>query len=67
MTLLRESEWFGVPHKKSCLLAVQVTSGEQNKADLMVLKTLQESTVMVFYCKWIIEIILSFNCVNSCS
>jgi hypothetical protein len=35
----------------------------------MVLKTLQELPVMEFYCKckWIIEIKLSFNCVNSCS
>ncbi|XP_060036205.1 uncharacterized protein LOC132535238 [Erinaceus europaeus] len=59
------------PHGSIVLCSPNVHGhlGQENKSDPMVLKTLQESTVMVFYCKckWIIEIKLSFNCVNSCS
>lgn len=69
MTLLMESECFGAPQDKPLPSCSTGHTGQQNKPDPMARKTLQESTVMVFYCKckWIVEIKLSFNGVNGCS
>lgn len=64
-----ESECFGAPQDKPLPSCSTGHTGQQNKPDPMARKTLQESTVMVFYCKckWIVEIKLSFNGVNGCS